>query len=88
MTTDVAVPLTCHGYSTQPRAIAVPTQPPYPHRDLTRPIIGGFYAVYNELGFGFVESIYEAALHITEIKRPVFPNARKRGLGTLDHRHS
>ena len=53
-----------HGHNTLPTAIAVPTQPQYPHQDLTRQIIGGFYSVYNELGFGYVESIYEAALHI------------------------
>ena len=39
-------------------------EPAYPHQDLTRQIIGGFYSVYNELGYGYVESVYEAALHI------------------------
>ncbi len=28
----------------------------------TRSIIGAFYEVYNELGFGFLESLYAAAL--------------------------
>ena len=32
------------------------------HRDLTDQILGAFYRVYNELGSGFVESIYEHAL--------------------------
>ncbi|MET0718401.1 MAG: GxxExxY protein [Pseudoxanthomonas sp.] len=30
--------------------------------DLTDRVIGVFYAVYNELGWGFVESVYENAL--------------------------
>jgi GxxExxY protein len=34
------------------------------HRDLTEKIIGTFYDVYNELGHGFLESIYEQALAI------------------------
>ena len=34
------------------------------HRDLTEKIIGTFYDVYNELGHGFLESVYEQALAI------------------------
>jgi len=30
--------------------------------ELTRSIIGAFYAVYNELGFGLLESVYALAL--------------------------
>jgi GxxExxY protein len=32
--------------------------------DLTRTIIGGFYDVYNQLGLGFLESVYERSLTI------------------------
>ncbi|MFZ0957442.1 MAG: GxxExxY protein [Candidatus Sulfotelmatobacter sp.] len=32
------------------------------HRELTERIIGVFYDVYNELGHGFLESVYEQAL--------------------------
>lgn len=34
----------------------------YPHQDLTRQIIAAAYEVYNELGTGFLEKVYEAAL--------------------------
>jgi GxxExxY protein len=34
------------------------------HRELTDKIIGTFYEVYNELGFGFLESVYEKAMII------------------------
>ena len=34
------------------------------YRDLTQNIIGVFYEVYNELGHGFLESVYEAAFDI------------------------
>lgn len=32
------------------------------HHKLTDRIIGTFYEVYNELGFGFLESVYEEAM--------------------------
>ncbi len=34
------------------------------HRELTNKIIGTFYEVYNELGHGFIESVYEKSLAI------------------------
>lgn len=34
------------------------------HRELTESIIGVFYEVYNELGYGFLESVYEYALTV------------------------
>ena len=37
---------------------------PLKHRQLTEKIIGTFYDVYNELGHGFIESVYEKSLAI------------------------
>jgi GxxExxY protein len=34
------------------------------HEELTSALIGAFYAVYNDLGYGFLEKVYEAALAI------------------------
>ena len=34
------------------------------HRELTEKIIRGFYTVYNELGHGFLEKVYENAMTI------------------------
>ncbi len=36
----------------------------YKHSELTEVIIGVFYEVYNELGFGFLESLYRKALQM------------------------
>ena len=32
------------------------------HRELTKRIIGVFFQVYNELGFGFLDSVYHKSL--------------------------
>ena len=41
------------------------------HSD-TEKIIGIFYEVYNELGHGFLESVYEQALSIAFAEREIF----------------
>jgi len=37
----------------------------YKHSEITESIIGVFYEVYNELGFGFLESVYRKALKLS-----------------------
>ena len=39
------------------------------HSDISREIIGGFYETYNELGFGFSETICRKALGIVLVER-------------------
>jgi GxxExxY protein len=34
------------------------------YKEKTDKIIRDFYEVYNELGYGFLESVYESALYI------------------------
>ncbi len=34
------------------------------HEEVTERIIGIFYRVYNELGYGFLEKVYENALAV------------------------
>ena len=41
-----------------------PTNEQFRHAELTSAIIGCFYDVFNELGFGFIESVYEKSLCI------------------------
>ncbi|OFX74458.1 MAG: GxxExxY protein [Bacteroidetes bacterium GWE2_29_8] len=41
------------------------------HKDLTDKIISIFYEVYNELGYGFLEKVYQNALYL-ELKNRNF----------------
>lgn len=49
------------------------------HKELTNDIIAAFYEVYNELGFGFLEKVYQNALAIemelrgfkVEVQKPI-----------------
>ena len=41
----------------------------YKYQDLTKEIINAFYKVYNTLGYGFLEKVYENALVIELRKR-------------------
>lgn len=40
----------------------------YLHSEITGEIINAFYAVYNELGYGFLERVYKNALY-KELKK-------------------
>ena len=40
----------------------------FPHQELTKEIIGIYYDVYNELGYGFLERVYQNAMLI-ELKK-------------------
>jgi hypothetical protein len=61
---------------------------------LTERIIGVFYEVYNELGFGFLESVYREAMRIAlgqagllvEAEVPVPVSFRGRPVGVFSRR--
>lgn len=43
----------------------------YLYQNLTNKIISAYYEVYNELGFGFLEKVYENAMVISLQKRKI-----------------
>ena len=51
---------------------------PYKHSELTEKIIACFYAVYKNLGYGFLEKVYENALCI---------ELTDNGLSVIQQRH-
>lgn len=50
----------------------------YLHSEITEKIIGAFYDVYNALGYGFLEKVYENALAI---------ELRTRGFAVAQQKH-
>ncbi|HZK07433.1 MAG TPA: GxxExxY protein [Bacteroidales bacterium] len=54
----------------------------YLHKDLTSHIIGCFYKVYNELGYGFLEKVYENALKI-ELEKEGLTVERQKPISVL-----
>ena len=47
------------------------------HKDITDKIIKSFYNVYNELGFGFLEKIYQNALYLELVGQGFFCEKQK-----------
>ena len=46
------------------------------HKELTEKIIAAAYHVYNKMGFGFLESVYEECLLIELRKGALRPNRK------------
>jgi hypothetical protein len=42
------------------------------HHDITEKLIGAFFNIYNELGHGFLESVYEQAFSVSLAENGVF----------------
>ena len=66
----------------------------FKHGEITQKVIGVFYEVYNELGHGFLESVYEKSLEIAlnsmgvgvrrQIEIPVSFRGQNVGIFTAD----
>jgi GxxExxY protein len=42
---------------------------PFPHKEITEAIIGAAFEVYNHLGYGFLERVYQRALQVELLRR-------------------
>ena len=49
----------------------------YKHSDLTEKIIKAFYKVYNKLGYGFLEKVYENAMVLELTAKDLFVEKQK-----------
>lgn len=50
----------------------------FPHKELTRTIIGAAFEVHNELGYGFLERVYHRALQVELLRQGVKAELEKR----------
>ncbi|CAM3533498.1 GxxExxY protein [Flavobacterium gelidilacus] len=50
----------------------------FPHQELTKSIIGIYYDVYNELGYGFLEKVYHKSMLIELNKRGYIIESEKK----------
>ena len=56
------------------------------HADLTEKIIGAYYDVYNSLGYGFLEKVYENAL-VIELRQRGFQVEQQESIEVLYRGH-
>jgi GxxExxY protein len=47
------------------------------HKDLTDKVLKTFFDVYDELGYGFLEKVYQNALYLELKQRGLFVEAQK-----------
>lgn len=65
------------------------------HQEITKEVLAAFFAVYNRMNFGFLESVYKRALSIefkkrginfeVEVAIPVFYEGEQVGFFRADH---
>lgn len=56
------------------------------HAELTKKIIGAYYDVYNSLGYGFLEKVYENAL-VIELRQRGFQAKQQESIEVLYQGH-
>ncbi|MFN3638651.1 MAG: GxxExxY protein [Chloroherpetonaceae bacterium] len=47
------------------------------HKEITDAVIKAYYDVYNELGYGFLEKVYQNAMHLELKRRGLYVEAQK-----------
>jgi len=50
----------------------------FPHKEITEAIIGAAFEVYNQLGYGFLERVYQRALQVELLRRGASAEIEKR----------
>jgi GxxExxY protein len=50
----------------------------FPHKETTEAIIGAAFEVYNQLGYGFLERVYQRALQVELLQRGATAEIEKR----------
>jgi GxxExxY protein len=50
----------------------------FPHTEITEAIIGAAFEVYNHLGYGFLEKVYQRAMQVELLRRSIAAEVERR----------
>jgi GxxExxY protein len=50
----------------------------FPHKEITETIIGAAFEVHNQVGYGFLERVYQRALQVELLRRGISAEIEKR----------
>ncbi len=55
----------------------------FPHKETTAAIIGAAFEVHQQLGYGFLERVYQRALQVELLQRGLAAESEKQSDGSL-----
>jgi GxxExxY protein len=58
--------------------VGAPDEKLFPHKETTERVIGAAFEVHRELGYGFLERVYQRALHVELLRAGVSAEIEKR----------
>src|SRR6184192_4720678 len=58
--------------------LGVESETLFPHKEITEAIIGAAFEVHDQLGYGFLERVYQRALQVELIRRGVAAEIERR----------
>jgi GxxExxY protein len=58
--------------------LEAPDEEQFPHKQLTEQIIGSAFEVYNHLGYGYLEKVYQKALQVELLRHGITAELERR----------
>ena len=58
--------------------LEAPDEEQFPHKELIERIIGSAFEVYNHLGFGYLEKVYQKAMQVELLRHGIMAELERR----------
>jgi GxxExxY protein len=58
--------------------LEAPAEEQFPHKELTEQIIGSAFEVYNHLGYGYLEKVYQKAMQVELLRHGIMAEFERR----------
>jgi GxxExxY protein len=58
--------------------LEAPNEEQFPHKQLTEQIIGAAFDVYNHLGYGYLEKVYQKAMQVELLRHGIIAELERR----------